>query len=249
MILDNLPIGKIACQLVKAGPSLAMPPNTMERQTTAMTHDNAEHHEFDRDYWERHWGDARPMTEDPNPHLVAETADATPGSALDAGCGTGTEAIWLAARGWQVTAVDITAAPLEQAAKRAARAGLGDRIDWVAADLVGWEPSSPFDLVTTHYAHPAMAQLDFYARIAAWVAPGGTLLIVGHAAADGHHHDRGSAHGHHPAEATATAPGITARLDTEAWTVVTAEERQSTVIDPHGRSHPLRDVVVRAVRK
>ncbi|MEV3936080.1 class I SAM-dependent methyltransferase [Glycomyces sp. NPDC049804] len=181
------------------------------------------------------------MTEDPNPHLVAETADTAPGRALDAGCGTGTEAIWLAARGWRVTAVDITAAPLEQAAERAARAGLGDRIDWVAADLVDWEPVRLFDLVTTHYAHPAMAQLDFYARIAAWVAPGGTLLIVGHAAADGR--------GHHPAEATATAPGITARLDTRAWTIVTAEERQRTVTDHHGRSLPLRDVVVRAVRK
>ena len=52
-----------------------------------------------------------------------------------------------------------------------------DRVQWVRADLSVWEPESTYDLVTTHYAHPAMPQLDFYDRIASWVTPGGTLLI------------------------------------------------------------------------
>ena len=54
-------------------------------------------------------------------------------------------------------------------------------MEWVEADLGVWDPGTRFDLVTTHYAHPAMPQLDFYERIAGWVAPGGTLLVVGHA--------------------------------------------------------------------
>lgn len=53
-------------------------------------------------------------------------------------------------------------------------------MEWVAADLTVWEPGRKFDLVTTHYAHPTMAQLSFYSRISRWVAPGGALLVVGH---------------------------------------------------------------------
>jgi hypothetical protein len=65
-------------------------------------------HEFDAHYWEKHWQQAprggpgtRAMAE-PNPYLVRETASIPPGTALDAGCGEGGEAIWLASRGWQV---------------------------------------------------------------------------------------------------------------------------------------------------
>jgi hypothetical protein len=84
--------------------------------------------------------------------------------------------------------------------------GAAERVDWTRADLGVWEPGTRFDLVTTHYAHPAMPQLDFYDRIAGPVAPGGTPLIVGHLrthVADGHGHHDGP-----PAEATATAAGF-----------------------------------------
>ena len=106
-----------------------------------------------------------------------------------------------------------------------------------------------FDLVTTHYAHPAMPQLAFYDRIAAWVAPGGTLLIVGHLHADhGAHH--GAHHDHHPpAEASVTAANITARLDPTTWEVVTADEHTRTLDSPGGGQITLHDVVVRAVRR
>jgi 2-polyprenyl-3-methyl-5-hydroxy-6-metoxy-1,4-benzoquinol methylase len=42
----------------------------------------------------------------PNAHLVGAVADLHPGRALDAGCGHGSDTLWPAARGWQVTAVD-----------------------------------------------------------------------------------------------------------------------------------------------
>jgi SAM-dependent methyltransferase len=196
---------------------------------------------FDQDYWERHWREARRHGGAPNPYVVGEVGGLAPGTALDAGCGTGAEAIWLASRGWDVTAADISA----EALARAASGDGADRVRWVEADLTTWEPGTRFDLVTTHYAHPAMPQLAFYDRISAWVAPGGTLLIVGHL----HSSDTGHGHGHgdHPlAEASVTLDDITKGLDDAEWEVVTAEEHRRTV---PGRGTPLHDVVVRATRR
>lgn len=216
-------------------------------------------HGFDKDFWDQHWRQApesvaagagrRPP---PNPHLVRETQELVPGTALDAGCGEGAEATWLASRGWDVTAADISAEALARAAARAvagdagAQAGTAyGRVRWIEADLSVWEPDMPFDLVITHYAHPAMPQLAFYERIAGWVAPGGTLLVVGHL-----HHDGATGHGEHPpAEASVVADDITAGLDDALWEVVTAGEHARTATGPGGAAVALQDVVVRATRR
>jgi len=214
--------------------------------------DHQVEHTFDNEYWDQIWqGDrAQSMgTSQPNPHLVREVGDLTPGTALDAGCGAGAEAIWLARRRWQVTGADIATAALDRAAERAADAGVAEQVQWVQADLSTWEPDTRYDLVTTHYAHPAMPQLEFYDRAAAWVAPRGTLLIVGHlhqdATADGHgHHPDGP-----PASASATAATITARLDPAQWEVVTAKDSHRTMSGHGGRETTIHDVVVRATRR
>jgi SAM-dependent methyltransferase len=212
--------------------------------------------EFDKDYWEAHWQQAKAGREiAPNPHLAPETRSLVPGTALDAGCGEGAEAIWLATQGWQVTAADISAEALSRASKRAKHDGApAERVQWVEADLSAWEPGKQFDLVTTHYAHPAMPQLAFYERISHWVAPGGTLLIVGHLhtpGTTGHGHSHGQQrHGHHPPEeATVTAASITVRLDVTQWDVATAEEHTRTLTNRAGRAVQLHDVVVRATRR
>jgi SAM-dependent methyltransferase len=217
-------------------------------------------HGFDKEYWEQHWRRGSPDgagsmgANTANPYLARETGDLVPGTALDAGCGSGGEAIWLAAQGWHVTAADISSAALARAAERATASGAGARLQWIEADLSAWHPSARFDLVMTHYAHPAMPQLEFYDRIAEWVAPGGTLLIVGHlhthggTVGQGHARSQGHDHGsepHPPAEASVTAAAITARLDETAWQVVTAEECDRTL----GGEVPLHDVVVRATRR
>ncbi|WP_433008233.1 class I SAM-dependent methyltransferase [Kribbella sp. CA-294648] len=224
-----------------------------------------EQHRFDREYWEQHWtgGGRGPLsTNPPNPYLSREVGDLVPGTALDAGCGEGAEATWLASNGWQVTAADISREALARAAtreaasgaaehaadhgaaERAAERGSAGRVQWVEADLSVWEPGTQYDLVMTHYAHPAMPQLEFYDRLATWVAPGGTLLIVGHL----HTHATGHGHDHHPpAEATATAAAITARLNPAEWEVVTAEEQQRTLSGI--RELTLHDVIVRATRR
>jgi SAM-dependent methyltransferase len=222
-------------------------------------------HTFDTSYWDDIWSGERAgamSTSDPNPHLIRQVQALTPGSAIDAGCGAGAEAIWLAGAGWSVTAADVAEAALAHGEQRAADAGLSDRIQWVQADLSSWEPSQQYDLVTTHYAHPAIPQLEFYRRIATWVAPEGSLLIVGHL----HHpddtksHDHGREHEHGcgedprpeerpPAEASATAAAITEVLDGDFWAIEAAEESRRTMTGPGGRTTTIHDVVVRAARR
>jgi SAM-dependent methyltransferase len=209
-------------------------------------------YEFDKGYWDEHWQDRNGHGGDPaNPYLAAETRDIEPGTALDAGCGEGAEAIWLASHGWDVTAVDIASAPLARAAERAAKVEVAGGLRWVEADLTTWEPGRRFDLVTTHYAHPEIPQLAFYDRISRWVASGGTLLLVGHLHTDdagdhGHGHDHAE---HPPAEASATLADIIAGLDARRWEIVTADEHSRSLTAGGRRAVPLRDVVVRATRR
>ncbi|MFV2104468.1 class I SAM-dependent methyltransferase [Micromonospora sp. LOL_024] len=207
-------------------------------------------HDFDEQYWQSHWhqvpGGQPEGRLSPNPYVVEAAGGRTPGRALDAGCGEGTEAIWLAQQGWEVTAVDIAPVVLRRAAARAIEHGVPE-VRWVRADLTGWEPDTLFDLVATHYAHPSTSQLAFYERLARWVAPGGTLLIVGHL----HTHESGQHHGQPcgrqtPAEASVTAADITARLDGTVWLVDRAAELTRAVTSPIGQQVLLNDVVVRA---
>lgn len=210
-------------------------------------------HSFDKDYWDQIWQGERSgsmSSSEPNPHLIREVAGLSPGTAIDAGCGAGAEAIWLATQGWNVTAPDVADAALAYAERRAAAAGLAGQVQWVQADLSTWEPGRLYDLVTTHYAHPEVSQLGFYDRIANWVAPGGTLFIVGHL----HLRDRdGSAYRHDdsepPVSASVTAADITARLDPAVWEIATAQELRRTMTGPGGHAAAVHDVVVRATRR
>lgn len=121
----------------------------------------------------------------PNALLVEEAAKLTPGSALDLGCGQGGDAIWLASEGWRVTAVDVSASGLAVAADHAAAAGVSEAIEWERHDLALSFPSGGFDLVSACYLHsPPPVELPrerILRSAAAAVAPGGTLLVVGHA--------------------------------------------------------------------
>ncbi len=206
-------------------------------------------HTFDREYWEQHWTPEHGPTPGgglpANPYLVEETRDLTPVTALDAGCGTGVEAIWLAQHGWLVTGVDISSAALAAAASRGAREQVAERVTWVRRDLTTWKPEQRWDLVTTSYAHPSIPQLEFYSRLGGWVVPGGRLLVVGHL----HEPDAPARPRHdHPREATATLADIVALFDTPAWDIETARQRTRTVTGPGGADMALHDVVVRARR-
>jgi SAM-dependent methyltransferase len=205
--------------------------------------------QFDQAFWEeRYRSQAALWSGNPNRHLVAEAGGLTPGTALDVGAGEGADAIWLAGRGWQVTAVDISTVALERAAGHAAQAGpdIAGRIHWLHHDLTGWQPPHDhYDLVSAQYMHlPTAARHALFDCLASAVAPGGTLLIVGH----------------HPSDMQTTMPrpqmpelfftgdDIAARLDPGQWEIITNAAAERTATDPDGRHVTIHDTVLRARR-
>jgi SAM-dependent methyltransferase len=117
---------------------------------------------------------------EPNRFLVAEVEGLPPGRALDLACGAGRNAVWLAERGWRVTAVDFADVALRTARRLAEARGV--EVEWVEADVREWVPgAAAFELVTILYLQlPAEERRLVLGRAAAAVAPGGTLLLVGH---------------------------------------------------------------------
>lgn len=135
------------------------------------------------EYWETRYASAAGQwSGNPNALLVDEVESITPGTALDLGCGEGGDAIWLAGLGWQVTAVDIAESALTYGAEHAASEGVGDAITWERHDLSQSMPEGPFDLVSACYLQSPveLRRGEILQAAAARVAPGGTLVIVGH---------------------------------------------------------------------
>jgi SAM-dependent methyltransferase len=131
--------------------------------------------------WDRRWqGKALHAHGEPSSLVVDTLAELQPGLALDLACGSGRHAVWLAGRGWRVTAVDFSGEALRQARELAAEEGAD--VDWVEADLLAYEPpAESFDLVLIAYLHvPAGQRRRVLAKGAAAVAPGGAFLLVGH---------------------------------------------------------------------
>lgn len=119
----------------------------------------------------------------PNRWVEQHTADLPPGRALDLASGEGRNALWLAERGWQVTAVDFSAVGMDKA--RALAEGGSDtvagRVHWVVADVLSYTPEAQFDLVLVVYLQlPENQRRAAFQHAAAALAPGGTLLVVGH---------------------------------------------------------------------
>lgn len=203
---------------------------------------------FDQAFWEQLWaktlrehGDkvaARP----PNAHLMAETAALAPGRALDAGCGHGADTLWLAARGWRVTALDFSAAALAHGRSMAEAAGadITTRIDWVEGDLAKWQPESGrYDLVVCLYVHVAGSVENMVRRMSDGVAPGGTLFMVGHRPIDPT--TGGATAAAHQVQVSVEA--AVAALDSKAWELVSAEERPRKIVGTGV------DAVIRAQRR
>lgn len=179
-----------------------------------------------------------------NGALVAELAESSwGGRALDVGCGEGADAIWLAGTGWEVTGVDVSQVALERAAAGARDAGV--TVEWVNADIA-MSPPSPggYDLVSVQY--PALKHSPGNEAIRALldaVAPGGILLVVGHAPLDP---DYARAHGFEIADYVQPAD-IRARLD-ERWEIEVDEIRPRVAPVPEGSPYT-HDAVLRAKRR
>jgi SAM-dependent methyltransferase len=139
---------------------------------------------FEPEAWEdRYSGEGSVWSGRPNAQLVAEASRLTPGTALDVGCGEGGDVIWLAQQGWTVTGADFSANGLAHAARHAESAGVADRTQWWQVDARTFDSGGrEYDLVTTHFLHPPDGgMVDVTRRLARAVAPGGHLLVVGHA--------------------------------------------------------------------
>lgn len=143
------------------------------------------------DNWNRRYSQReRVWSGEPNPILVSVTQDLTPGRALDIGCGEGADALWLAENGWSVHAVDASAVAVFRAhseqVRREAASGEPLGITWKVADVDRDQVSGQtFDLVSLQFLHLEPAERQrVWDRAKNAVAPGGTLLIVGHGHTD-----------------------------------------------------------------
>ena len=197
---------------------------------------------MDQTAWdERYAGPELVWGSGPNCFVAEELAALPPGRAIDLGTGEGRNAIWLAERGFTVTAVDFSQVGLARAAGLAA--GRGVSVDWVHADLLDYQPTpGGYDLVLIAYIQLPADRLTALARTAATaLAPGGTLLAVGH---DRDNLTRGHA-GPKDLSVLWTPQVVTAGLT--GLTVQQAEQVNRTVTTPDGERTAI-DTLVRAVR-
>jgi SAM-dependent methyltransferase len=180
----------------------------------------------------------------PNRFVAAEVADLPPGRALDLAAGEGRNAIWLARRGWEVTASDFSQVALDKGRRLA-----GDTaVRWVRADATAWDERAAYDLVVVAYLQLPATERTAAVRAAyhaLW--PGGTLLVVAH---DSTNLTEGTG-GPQDATVLYTAEDVLADLDGEGFDTLRAERVARTVGDGHGEE-PARvawDCLVRLVRR
>lgn len=176
--------------------------------------------EHDASYWDDRYrtqgGDKHQHTRSagPDPAVVDVVAGLAPGRALDLACGQGRHAIYLAGLGWAVTAVDFS--PVAVARGAADEPPGGQPIEWVVADAARWAEAqdTAYDLVLCSFFHLAV---DAYPSVRHLLAPGGRLVIIGHAVrnlTDGTGGPSNPAYLHTEDQLRATATGLTIeRLD------------------------------------
>ncbi len=176
------------------------------------------------------------------PNVFVETicSPLAPGRALDLAAGEGRNALWLAERGWEVTAVDFSSVGLDKALRAAEARDV--RLETEVADLTSYVPTSEgYDLVLIVYLHLGAAELPLIIEGAARaVAPGGRLVVVGH---DVENLERGTG-GPQMAEVLTTVPGVLAALEPMGLAIDRAEVAERPVIAADGSAAVALDTVV-----
>lgn len=222
------------------------------------THQHHDHapRAFDEAFWNARYSEKqRIWSGRPNPQLVAEAEDLAPGTALDVGCGEGADALWLAGRGWRVTGVDISEVALARAAEHERELAAGHThssdggmppVHWEHHDLTAWEPpAESYDLVTAQYMHlPTEQREPLFRNLARAVAPGGTLLVVGHDPSD----LQSAAPRPDLPDLYFTAEDIAAMLGS-GWDHQVIEARQREASGPDGATLAVADTVYRGRRR
>jgi SAM-dependent methyltransferase len=188
----------------------------------------------------------------PNQFVAAELAGLTPGRALDLAAGEGRNSLWLADRGWQVTAVDFSLTGLDKgrALQERHEHGRDLHIDWVHADALTYDGGPvPFDLALVAYLQlTADERRTAVRRAFGAVRTGGTFFLVAH---DSTNLTEGTGGPQDPG-VLCTAEDVLADLDGERFEVERAERVARTVApDDEHRGEPDRtayDCLVRLVR-
>lgn len=135
---------------------------------------------MDADGWDlRYASEDRVFSREPNPLVVDALSGLSPGRALDLAAGEGRHALWLAGRGWHVTAVDFSRAGLDKGRLAAERDAL--QLDWIVEDAYRYHPARrSLDLVLVAHFHPEPAeQQRVFAALVDALVPGGHLLVLG----------------------------------------------------------------------
>jgi SAM-dependent methyltransferase len=195
------------------------------------------------DFWDQRYAEREILwSGQPNGALVSEVQSLRQGRALDVGCGEGADALWLAERGWDVTAIDVSQVALDRAAAEAERRGI--RVSWLHTGLVEAAlPAHSFDLVSAQY--PALPRTDDNVAELALinaVAPQGVLLIVHHPAPS---KAEAAAHGFNADDYV--SPANVGALLGDGWQIEVDEIRPRRVATGAG-SHHTEDVILRARR-
>jgi SAM-dependent methyltransferase len=179
----------------------------------------------------------------PNGRLVAEIEAVSPGRALDVGCGEGADAIWLAQRGWSVTAIDVSAVALGRAEEAAKAAGVA--VEWVNGDVLERPfPAVSFDLVSLQYpALPKTSDERAFRGLLDTVRHGGVLLAVYHDL-DDEHREHMKSRGIDPADYVGVDDLAALLGDDFTIELHSVEPR----IDPPPEARHVADVVLRARR-
>ncbi len=129
--------------------------------------------------WNEIWADIEDCGSGSNEILVDQVESLTPGRALEYGCGTGSNAVWLAKQGWQVTAVDYSGVAIEKGKRMAAEQALN--VDFIVADASTYQPQGQYELITCFYIQLFPEQrAKMLANSSKALAPGGTFLFVSH---------------------------------------------------------------------
>jgi 2-polyprenyl-3-methyl-5-hydroxy-6-metoxy-1,4-benzoquinol methylase len=172
-----------------------------------------------------------------NQFVEAHLAELEPGTAIDVGAGEGRNAVWLASRGWKVTAVDFSRVGLDKADRLAAEHGVD--VTTVCADATEWTPTTTVDLVVLSYLQlPSDQQRTVLEHAATWLNPGGTLFVIAHDRSNVEH-----GHGGPPSEEVCyTVEDTVAAL--AGLDITTAEVVERHVDTPDGTRTALDTLVI-----